>query len=97
MSSAAAVKSKKTHKHKDKSKRKSKLTSDASSSNARNEGTLTYKPPPGAVLANHLVDPGDFDWDALEGNEDLELWVVRVPEGVSPFPTPRLRLLTFQK
>jgi len=27
---------------------------------------------------------GDFDWDALNGNPDLELWLVRIPEGVKP-------------
>lgn len=51
----------------------------------KNEGVdpdWAYKPPAGAVLAAASEDVGDFDWDALEDNDDIELWVMRVPEGV---------------
>jgi hypothetical protein len=29
-----------------------------------------------------------FDWDALDENDDLELWLIRAPEGVSIFLIP---------
>ncbi|TFY60231.1 hypothetical protein EVJ58_g5287 [Rhodofomes roseus] len=59
----------------------------ATSSHGKNEGTdpnHAYQPPPGAVPVDHSVDSGDFDWDAIKDDEDLELWVVRVPQGLKP-------------
>ena len=59
----------------------------ASASEPKYEGTntgLAYQPPKGAVLANHAdVDAGVFDYDALKGDDNLELWIVRVPNAVS--------------
>lgn len=52
---------------------------------ARNEGTdphWAYTPPKKSVRLEESADVGDFDWDALNGNPDLELWLVRIPEGV---------------
>lgn len=55
----------------------------------KNEGNSAhahweYKPPDGFVLLDHAnADSDDFDWDALKEDEDLELWILRVPEGVS--------------
>lgn len=52
----------------------------------KNEGAnpdWAYKVPEGAKLLDvDEEDLGDFDWDALQANEDLELWIMRVPEGV---------------
>lgn len=73
-----------------KSKEKSKAKGSGQPSvvitpHGKNEGTNTdwaYKVPDGATLAQLEVDE-DFDWDSLKDDEDLELWIVRVPEGVS--------------
>ncbi|KAF8191621.1 hypothetical protein K438DRAFT_1590853 [Mycena galopus ATCC 62051] len=43
-----------------------------------------YTPPSKSVRLEESADVGDFDWDALHGNPDLELWLVRIPEGVKP-------------
>ncbi|KAF6758224.1 hypothetical protein DFP72DRAFT_888419 [Ephemerocybe angulata] len=54
-------------------------------SNGKNEGTdpsWEFKPPPGRVLLEDTFDAGDFDWDNVKNNEDLELVVIRVPDGV---------------
>ena len=51
----------------------------------RNEGTdptWNYAPPAGAVLIDDDVDAGEFDWDTINNNDDLELWLIRVPESV---------------
>jgi len=66
-------------------KEKGKAKSTEASSQPRNEGTdptWNYAPPPGAVLLNDSVDAGEFDWDAIHDNKDLELWLIRVPESV---------------
>ena len=53
---------------------------------ARNEGTdpkWTYAPPEGAVLPDiENIEFGDFDYDQFKGDEDAELWLVRVPNNV---------------
>ena len=46
---------------------------------------LAYQPPQGAVLIDADVDTTDFDWDELKNNEDLELWVMRMPENVRSY------------
>ena len=51
----------------------------------RNEGedaSLAYKPPEGYVAMKHSTEDTEFDWDAINNDENLELWVVRVPDGV---------------
>ena len=75
---------KKSH-DKGKKKDKSQQPSVVVTPHGKNEGTDTdwaYKPPKGAVLASYAGDAGEFDWDALKNNEDVELWIVRVPDGV---------------
>ncbi|KAJ6630273.1 hypothetical protein B0H10DRAFT_2207957 [Mycena sp. CBHHK59/15] len=52
--------------------------------NGRNEGVdphWAYRPPRKSVLLDKSAEMGDFDWDALNGNDDLELWLIRIPEG----------------
>lgn len=70
-----------------KSKKKHKATKTTSTQD-KDEGTnpdWDYVPPEGTVLADHEIDSGDFDWDSVKSNEDLEIWLVRIPEGVSVF------------
>nr|GAT56479.1 predicted protein [Mycena chlorophos] len=53
----------------------------------RNEGTdphWAYKPPSGAVLLDSSAELGEFDWDALNADEDNELWLIRLPDGLKP-------------
>lgn len=42
----------------------------------------SYAPPPQFTLLNTIQTDADFDWDAVEKDDDLELWLIRVPEGV---------------
>lgn len=75
---------KKSSAQKSKSKELATDTTEAPSE-PKYEGTNTgwdYKPPKGAVLANHDVDAEEFDYDALKGDENLELWLIRVPNAV---------------
>ncbi|KAI0345036.1 hypothetical protein BDW22DRAFT_1325995 [Trametopsis cervina] len=61
----------------------------------KNEGEnpdWAYKPPPGAVLASPSEDADEFDWEALQDNEDIELWIMRVPEGIKPKHLEGLKL-----
>ena len=51
-----------------------------------------FEPPEGAVLIGGLggdagaVDTGEFDWDSVKDDQDIELWLVRVPKSVRLFP-----------
>ncbi len=77
------VVTKKAKKPKDKQK-KAYAAADVGE-HAKNEGDdhdLAYRPPEGFVLMKHKNEEGDFDWDAINGDDNLELWVVRVPDGV---------------
>ncbi|KAH8100291.1 DNA-directed RNA polymerase I subunit RPA34.5-domain-containing protein [Cristinia sonorae] len=81
---------KKSSASKQKEKRATEVTSEP-----RNEGTnpkWNYEPPKGAVLANHDVDPEEFDYDALKGDDNLELWIIRVPKGVKPKHLEKLKV-----
>lgn len=54
----------------------------------RNEGENTdwaYKPPDGMVALDMSEVDEDFDWDAFEGDENKELWIIRIPEGVRDY------------
>ncbi len=42
---------------------------------------LAYEPLEGAVLREN-PDGGEFDWDSLNDDEELELWLTRVPGNV---------------
>ena len=54
----------------------------------RNEGiNWDYTPPKGAVLLDGKEeDAGPFDWDAVNDDENVELWLIRIPEAVSDEP-----------
>ncbi|KAM5542751.1 hypothetical protein V8D89_003712 [Ganoderma adspersum] len=78
----------KAKKSKDKSK-KLKHTHPAAEpdKHGRNEGedaSLAYKPPEGYVLMKHSAEETEFDWDTINDDDNLELWVVRVPDGLKP-------------
>ncbi|OSD02086.1 hypothetical protein PYCCODRAFT_1411456 [Trametes coccinea BRFM310] len=75
-----------------KSKLKQKKTKEAEAASTvekhgRNEGDnpdWDYKPPEGYKPMNLKVDNGPFDWDSVKEDDNLELWVVRLPEGLKP-------------
>ncbi|KAF8162749.1 hypothetical protein B0H34DRAFT_692810 [Crassisporium funariophilum] len=54
----------------------------------KNEGVdldWAYAPPPGAVLIEEEnMDAGEFDWDRINDDDDLELCLIRVPDSVKP-------------
>lgn len=61
--------------------------SKAKDAHGKNEGTdptWEFQPPPGRFLLEDSFDAGEFDWDNVNNNEDLELVVIRVPNGVRP-------------
>ncbi|GLB35591.1 putative DNA-directed RNA polymerase I subunit RPA34.5 [Lyophyllum shimeji] len=69
-------------KPKDKGKKKSMVPDKG-----KNEGVdpnWAYKPPAGATLVQNVGDAGEFDWDTIANDDDLELWLIRVPESVKP-------------
>ena len=69
---------------KDKSKKSSGQPAVVHTPHGRNEGVdpdWAYKPPAGMKLVDGALDE-EFDWESLKDNDDLELWIVRVPEGV---------------
>lgn len=86
--SSLAASGKKTQKSKDKSSAVPIATADVeepSTSDPKYEGTNTgwaYEPPKGAVIASHDIDAEEFDYDALKDDENLELWIVRIPDTV---------------
>jgi len=72
---------------KTKSTKKASQPRAAETEAGKNDGTnphWAYKPPPGTLLADHDVDSGDFDWTSVQDDDDLELWLIRVPDGVNP-------------
>lgn len=71
-----------------KSKNKGKKSAATKTPSGKNEGIdphWAYKPPPGVVLVEEDVDvdAGEFDWDAINNDDDLDLCLIRVPESVS--------------
>ena len=38
-----------------------------------------------SVLLSDIVEDSNFDYDTLKADEDLEIWVMRVPDTVSCF------------
>jgi hypothetical protein len=64
---------------------KAKKNAERGPAQGKDEGAdphWAYKPPNKSVLLEDAADVEEFDWDALDKDEDLELWVVRIPEGV---------------
>ncbi|KDR81997.1 hypothetical protein GALMADRAFT_264280 [Galerina marginata CBS 339.88] len=76
-------------KSKKKSNGKEKSKPKPSAEEAKYEGAnlnWDYAPPDGVQLIEEHedADAGDFDWDEIKKNDDLELWLIRVPESVKP-------------
>jgi hypothetical protein len=63
-----------------------------------------FKAPPGYSLldADSIGDGGEFDWDAINNNPNLELWLMRIPNSVSRyiisplFSTRNMRIDTYR-
>ena len=58
-----------------------------------------YEPPEGSVPFQHDVDFGEFDWDSVKDDEDVELWLIRVPDTVCTSILPQFPFvqLTFPR
>lgn len=56
------------------------------------DADLAYKAPEGYVLMKHATEETEFDWDAINNDDNLELWVIRVPDGVSAHIPPLLAM-----
>ncbi|KAI0093816.1 hypothetical protein BDY19DRAFT_989352 [Irpex rosettiformis] len=52
----------------------------------------TFQVPEGATLADTNKEGDEFDWDALGDDDELELWIMRVPQGVTPKHLEELKL-----
>jgi len=51
----------------------------------RRGANLAFEPPDGAALiAGSDGDAGEFDWDSAKDDQDIELWLVRVPNEIKP-------------
>ena len=79
-----------------KTKKKSKPAAVVTPDDPKNEGDdphWAYEPPEGAVLLDHAVDVGAFEWDAIKDDDDVDIWLIRVPDSVRcphPVSYPRL-------
>jgi len=71
-------------KKKDKERTAGLSTYQKANDPAAEERGTEYHPPPGSVLLTEVVESEVFDYDALKEDDDLELWVIRVPDGISP-------------
>ena len=74
-------------KNKKSSKNKGKSNSQANDQ-GKSEGidlNWAFAPPPGFTLLEEDADAGDFDWDKINDDEDLELCLIRLPDSVSFF------------
>jgi hypothetical protein len=72
-------------KNKDKSKKKSKPQPVIVTSSGKNEGQnphWAYEPPSGSVLFDASFEGETFDWDSIKKDDDIELWLIRVPDSV---------------
>lgn len=51
----------------------------------------TFEPPQGAVLISGpdsdggVIETGEFDWNSIKDDKNIELWLVRIPNSVCPF------------
>ena len=68
-----------------KSDAKKQAPTDGSGKNEGVDPNWAYSPPPGATLIaeDPDLDAGEFDWDRIQENDDLELWLIRIPASVS--------------
>jgi hypothetical protein len=58
-----------------------------------------FEPPPGSVLMDgpddeaDAAEAGEFDWDSVRDDDDIELWLIRVPNSVRLFVNLSLSFL----
>lgn len=74
-------------KNKKKVKGADKKKSPSKAGHGTNEGTdpdWAYAPPAGTVPLQNLVNSEEFEWDNINEEDDCELWLIRVPDGVRP-------------
>ncbi|KXN83230.1 hypothetical protein AN958_01681 [Leucoagaricus sp. SymC.cos] len=86
MSTTASTSTSTKHK-KGKSKKSRTTPIEPSTDSGKNEGVdlnWAYQPPPGAKPITTVEDNGEFDWDAVKEDDDVEVWVMRVPDNVKP-------------
>ncbi|KAG6817050.1 hypothetical protein H0H87_000462 [Tephrocybe sp. NHM501043] len=43
-----------------------------------------YKPPAGVTLLQDATDAGEFDWNTVAEDDNIELCLIRVPESIKP-------------
>lgn len=75
------------HKLKEKSKKKSKSQPVTVDGHGKNEGEnphWAYKPPPGSHFFDNVPETDTFDWDSVQKDDDIEIWLIRVPDSVKP-------------
>ena len=72
-----------------KTKGKSKQPTVVVTPHGKNEGANTdwaYQVPLGATLAGPSKEGDEFDLDAFKDDDEVELWIMRVPQGVRMIP-----------
>ncbi|KAF5318128.1 hypothetical protein D9619_012194 [Psilocybe cf. subviscida] len=69
-------------------KKKKPAAKKSAPDHGKSEGedlTWAYAPPADAVLVNDDgADAGEFDWDAVKENDELELCLIRIPDSIKP-------------
>src|ERR1700733_2516744 len=76
-------------KNKSKSKKRKKAKDpqpeEIESENSQNseDPHWAYEPPEDAVLINCDGEFGGFEWDTINRDKDMELWLIRIPNGMS--------------
>lgn len=73
------------NKTREKSKKKSKPQPVIVAGSGKNEGDnphWAYKPPPDSELFDQSLEGETFEWDSIKKDDDLEIWLIRVPDSV---------------
>ncbi|KAK1225538.1 hypothetical protein PQX77_011519 [Marasmius sp. AFHP31] len=65
-------------------KKKGKSKGKATDRPEEQDPNWAYAPPSTFKLVKDVHDSEDWDWEAINENKGLELWLIRVPEGVQP-------------
>ncbi|PVF98318.1 hypothetical protein CPB86DRAFT_784948 [Serendipita vermifera] len=45
---------------------------------------LSYRAPPGFKLSKPALETKEFDWNEVNNDPDLEIWAIRLPQGLKP-------------
>jgi hypothetical protein len=76
-----------------KPKKSKTKTKGKASETGKNEGVdlnWAYAPPPDReCITEDDVDAAEFDWETIKNDDDLELWLIRVPDAVRVLNIPR--------